>query len=603
MPIYTLEGPDGKKYRIEGPEGATAEQLAEVISGGKSNDKAARIKAQEKADRETYNPTSGMGGFEKFRAGVGKAMTDVARGAGQFVGAVDREDVARSRAEDAPLMETGAGMAGNIVGNIATLAPMAFVPGANTLAGSAAAGAVAGLVQPSVSTGETVTNTALGGVLAPAAILAGRGIQAAGAGLGAVRDTFTRGGQNRIAQDVLRASATNADDAIRNLQRARPLVPGSQPTAAQVARDPGLAQLERTMVNNPEMAAPLQRRFMEQQAARNQAIRSVAGSDDYYNGIREGRQIFANEDYANAMRQGIDPQMAEAMQPQLQSLMARPSIQQAQGVARQLAAESDQAIDDFGSIQGLDWLKKALDNQISRAQQPGSSIGNAELRALTQTKDDLMRTLEQIAPAYRQANDNYAAMSRQVNGMDVARDLLDRYVGPSGQYGNNAQEMGSAYQRALSTATDSVKRQTGFEQPLNRVMGTGDISALEGVAQDLARKQYSQQAGRAVGSPTAQNLVSQNLLRRFLGPTGLPEGLVDNTILNTLLRPVEFAGRLATPNIQNRMAEIMLDPEAAAQALTAARAFQAPAPNGNALLRMATQPALLSGAFATNRGE
>jgi hypothetical protein len=33
MPIYTLEGPDGKKYRIEGPAGATAEQLAGVIQG------------------------------------------------------------------------------------------------------------------------------------------------------------------------------------------------------------------------------------------------------------------------------------------------------------------------------------------------------------------------------------------------------------------------------------------------------------------------------------------------------------------------------------------------------------------------------------------
>lgn len=598
MPIYTLQGPDGKTYRIEGPEGASAEQLAAVIQGGGKEQRAA---AQREADRKLYDPTADMGTGQRLLAGVGKAFADVGRGAGQLVGLVDRADVAESRKRDAALMDTGAGLTGNILGNIAALAPTIFIPGANTLAGSAAIGAGAGLLQPSESTGETVRNVAVGGALAPAAIAAGRGVQAVGSGLGAVRDTFTRAGQNRIAQDVLRASVTNPDDAIRNLQSARALVPGSNPTAAQVARDPGLAQLERTMLNNPEMAAPLQRRLMEQQAARNQAIRNVAGTDEHFRGIQEARRIFANEDYAQALNQGIDPQMAEALAPQIQSLMSRPSIQEAQGVARRLAAESDQAINDFGSLQGLDWLKKALDNQISRASGPGSSIGRQELRALMQTRDDLMATLDELAPGYRAANDNYGAMSRQVNSMEVARDLLRRYEPVSAQYGNNTREMANAYQRALSDATDSVKRQTGMDLPLNRVMNQADIDALENVARDLARKQYAQEAGKAVGSNTAQNMISQNMLRRFLGPTGLPEGLVDSTILNTLLRPVEFAGRLAAPNIQNRLAEIALDPQAAAAALQAARTFQAPVANGNALLRFTTQPALLTGGFVANR--
>ncbi len=600
MPIYTLEGPDGKKYRIEGPEGATAEQLAAVIQGG-GKTREQRIAEQMEADRKTFDPTVGMSGTDRFLAGVGKAMTDVGRGVGQMVGLVDREDVAESRALDAALMNTGAGLAGNIVGNVASLAPAMFIPGANTIAGSAAIGAVAGLLQPSESTGETVRNVALGGSIAPAAIVAGRGIQAAGAGLGAIRDTFTRAGQDRIARDVLRASVTNADDAVRNLQGARPLVPGSQPTAAQVARDPGLAQLERTMLNNPEMAAPLQQRFMAQQAARNQAIRNVAGTDDYFNAIKEGRAVFAAEDYAKALKQGIDPEMAKALAPQLQSLMARPSIKEAQSVARRLAAESDQAIDNFGSIEGMDWLKKALDNQISRASQPGSAIGKQELRALMQTKDDLLSVMDDLAPGYREASENFAKMSRQVNSMEVARDLLKRYEPVSAQYGNNTREMANAYQRALSDATSSVKRQTGMDLPLDRVMNTADIETLENVARDLARKQFTQEAGKAVGSNTAQNMVSQNMLRRFLGPTGLPEGMVDNTFINTLLRPVEFAGRLATPNIQNRLTELMLDPEATAAAIQAARTFQAPAANGNTLLRLTTQPALLTGGFAANR--
>lgn len=631
MPTFEFTSPDGKKYSVQGPAGATQEQAFAILQQqlGGASEKQKRIDKQAAEDRELYNPTKGMSGTDKFLAGVGKAMTDVGRGVGQLANPVmdflsprrqtlsglitgdkpeshveqGRREIAESRARDAALLDTGAGLAGNIVGNVTTLAPAMFIPGVNTLAGSAAVGAGAGLLQTSESTGETLRNVAIGGIISPAAILAGRGIQAGAAGLGAVRDTFTRAGQNRIAQDVLRASATNADDAARNLRAAQPLVPGSTPTAAQVARDPGLAQLERTMLNNPEMAAPLQRRFLEQQAARNQAVRNVAGTDDYFNAIRDGRRIFGNEDYARAMQQGIDPQMAQAMQPQIQSLMARPSMQQAQNVARRLAAESDQAIDDFGSIQGMDWLKKALDNQISAASQPGNALGRADLRALMQTRDDLLSVLDEVAPAYREAGQNYAQMSRQVNSMEVARDLLRRYEPVSAQYGNNSREMANAYQRALSDATDSVKRQTGMNLPLDSVMNHGDITALENVARDLARKQYTQEAGKAVGSNTAQNMVSQNLLRRFMGPTGLPEGLVDNTVLQTLLRPVEFAGRLATPNIQNRMTELMLDPQATAAALQAARAYQAPAANGNALLRLATQPALLTGGFAANRPE
>lgn len=162
MPIYTLEGPDGKKYRIEGPEGATADQLAAVIQSGSSKEQ--RVAAQREADRKTYDPTNGMSGTEKFLAGVGKAAMDVARGAGQMVGLVDRADVAESRQRDAALMNTGAGAAGNFAGNVAVLAPTALIPGANTVTGAGVIGAVTGLLQPSTSTTETIANIGLGGV-------------------------------------------------------------------------------------------------------------------------------------------------------------------------------------------------------------------------------------------------------------------------------------------------------------------------------------------------------------------------------------------------------------------------------------------------------
>lgn len=116
----------------------------------------------QKPKMPTYDPTEGMSGSQKFFAGVGKAMTDAGRGVGQAFGLVSRDDIAEARRLDQALMNTGAGTAGNIVGNIATLAPTAFIPGVNTVRGAAALGAITGALQPSVSTEETIANTGFG---------------------------------------------------------------------------------------------------------------------------------------------------------------------------------------------------------------------------------------------------------------------------------------------------------------------------------------------------------------------------------------------------------------------------------------------------------
>lgn len=543
-------------------------QAARILAG-----EITRMRAAPKLAPLTADPTEGMSGPERFAAGAGKAVMDIGRGVGQMVGLVDRADVAEARKRDQALMATTGGTAGNIAGNALALLPTAFIPGAATLPGAAAIGAATGLAAPSTGTGETMQNTLLGGVAGPAAIGAGRGIAAAYQGGRALLQPFSQRGQQQIAADVLRVSATDPAAAAANLQTARPVLPGSQPTVAQVARDPGLAQLERTIAQNPEMAGPLQQRFAAQRGARIGTVRDVAGTDDYYDAIREGRRIFANEDYGRAIAQGADSEMAQAMQPQIESLLRRPSIQRAQATARDLAAENDVALTNFNSVEGLDWLKKALDNQISAASRPGSAIGDAELRALQQTKQDLMATLQQIAPAYRQANDAYAAMSRQVNAMDVARTLRTALQKPGSEYGvgGTGKEMGDAYRRELSNAVDSVRKSTGMDRPLSEVLPTRDIAQLEGVAYDLGRKEFAETAGAARGSPTAQNMVSQNLLRRLMGPTGLPQTWAENTMLNTLLRPVQWAGRLAEPRVQAALAEMMLDPQQAAAALAMQR--------------------------------
>jgi hypothetical protein len=118
-------------------------------------------------------------------------------------------------------------------------------------------------------------------------------------------------------------------------------------------------------------------------------------------------------------------------------------------------------------------------------------------------------------------------------------------------------------------------------------MPTDDIAALEGVAYDLGRKQFAETAGAARGSPTAQNLVSQNLLRRLIGPTGLPESWAENTMLNTIARPVQWVGKLGEPRIQNVLAELMTDPQRAAAAIEMTKALPL-----SSRIGMATEPLL-----------
>lgn len=76
-----------------------------------------------------------------------------------------RQKVAEQRKRDAPLMETGAGRAGELAFNVASVVPTLAVPGVNTVRGAAALGGAMGLLQPSESGKETLLNTGVGTAL------------------------------------------------------------------------------------------------------------------------------------------------------------------------------------------------------------------------------------------------------------------------------------------------------------------------------------------------------------------------------------------------------------------------------------------------------
>ena len=126
--------------------------------------------------------TDEMSGLQKFGAGYGKAGADLLRGSEQLVrGFADinplygamvpgndkrlqelEQEHALVKERDAPLMNTGAGVAGNILGNAVDTAPMMMIPGMQGYGGAAASGAAFGAMQPTAEGDSRAGNAALG---------------------------------------------------------------------------------------------------------------------------------------------------------------------------------------------------------------------------------------------------------------------------------------------------------------------------------------------------------------------------------------------------------------------------------------------------------
>lgn len=544
-----------------------------------------RKSAPQVIDNINLDPTAGMSGTEKFLAGVGKAMVDTGRGVGQMVGLVDRKDVAESRKRDAALMNTTEGSVGNVAGNVATLLPTAFIPGANTYTGAALLGAATGLLQPSTSTGETLSNVGMGAALSPAALAAGRAVGGLVQGGKALVEPFTKKGQDAIAGRTLQNFAgggANAAQASAAMSAARPMVPGVQPTIGATSQNAGIAQLERTLRNNPQLT---QNFFSRDQANRNallDSLRGIAGDAGEREFYAAQRAATAQQMYNDAFSNYSDANLTPWVKGQITQLLKRPSIDQASRTAQRWAIERGEQPAAAGSLRALHDVKMALDDMISDAVQKGAG---GEVAALKTTQSQLLNVMDKLSPDYAAARVTYQQMSQPINRMDVGQRLYDSLAPALSDFGQSSSLTPAKYASALRDANATAAKATGFPSAkMDSIMNPQDMATIQGVGEELARMSNAQNMGRAVGSNTGQNLVSQNFLRQLLGPTGLPESWAESTLLQSVMRPAQFAARLGEGRILNRLADAALDPKDAASLLIQVQQPSAMAAIGNRLM-------------------
>lgn len=319
MSKFRITAPDGRQFDITAPEGASQDEVlayaqaqwkpqpvAEPAPDPSAGGGSLQILNPFGKNLDTGIPTSQ--GVERFLAGAGKAFTDLGRGTGQIVGAVDQQGIAESKALDKPLMNTGAGFAGNVTGNVAALLPTAFIPGANTIPGAAAVGAASGLLAPqaegNVAVGKLV-DAGVGSILGAGGVAAGRALNAGwNAGKGVI-EPFTKGGQQNIVGRTLQRFATNPDAAATAANGFADAVPGYASTLAEATQDPGLATLQRAVMNT-DAAAQIGARDVANAGAVKSAVGAMAG-DDVARAAAVAARKQASQPLYNAVAKAAEP--------------------------------------------------------------------------------------------------------------------------------------------------------------------------------------------------------------------------------------------------------------------------------------------------------
>jgi len=464
-------------------------------------------------------------------AGAGTALSNLIEGVKQIANHGDKQRIQANRimAEEAPL--------GAIAGNLALFAPTAMIPGANTIAGGSAIGAVSGLLQPTTEGESRLQNTgigALGGAAVPAAIRLGK------IGKAALVDPFTEAGRTRIAGGVLNRAAADPAAVASRLPSVTAETPGVSLSVGQAADDAGLASLERTVrAINPQAFDALDK---SQRAALADQLRAIAGDPIKRQALVDARESAANSLYGRAMNSdamrrdlaqqqlasnaqvasgGIHqatPIAAESLAqdlatPGLRELSNRPMFQAAVNEAKTLAANKGVRLDDpLQSLQGLHYIKLALDDMMN----PGaaSALGRNASAAVMDMRSKLTDELAKISPAYGQARSVFADMSKPINQMDIGQNLLERFI-PAlyRDMPSPAQLNSAALAKAVTDQGDDIARTVSGMKgaTLEGTMSPEQMKAINGVLADTQMMKNAEMQGRGVGSDTVQKMAMSHL--------------------------------------------------------------------------------------------
>lgn len=371
----------------------------------------------------------------------------------------------------------------------------------------------------------------------------------ANAGKNMVAPLVSTGAQEKIAANVLAGNAQDRAGALRNLDDAQPIVPGSMPTAGPASQDVGLMALQKGLQGkNP---VPFGQRASEQNLARQQSLEDVAGSP-------------ADIAAAQSQRNAVTGPMREAALSKAGTADSAAVVNKIDTILASPVGKRDIP------TQALGWVKQKIDGETNPANlyavrqdigdamegklggdQSKFRLARGQLMDVRSTLDD---TIEAAAPGFKAYLQRYKDMSKPINQMEVMQEIQRR-----------SQLQGAADittgRQFLSPAKFTSQLTSALEKK-NVQLDPKQVETLKAIKADLDMgAAINSPLLKAPGSDTFQNLSLANAIGLKAAKGGLPPAM------QTLIRPLNWLYKLPDEKITEILTDAMLDPKIAAKLL------------------------------------
>jgi hypothetical protein len=372
-------------------------------------------------------------------------------------------------------------------------------------------------------------------------------------------------GRRRILQRTLDRFASDPQAVRAAAANPQVFVPGAMPTLAEATGDTGIAQLQRGAQTMPPVANALDDANSQRVGAYKRVLDDLAGNDGKRQMFDTAREVNAEQNYGKAYAEGF-PGMTPDLQTEFNGLLARPAVADAIPVAQRIAANKGIPIDDpSGSVAGMHYVKKALDNQIGGL----SAAGQSTMRdSVVDAQKAFIEALRKGSPKYGEAMAQYQADSVPLNQMAVGQALRDKMFPALGEFAPDLNRTRpEQFAKALRDSANTAKGATGLDSAtIENTLTPEQLTSAQNVARDAGRYTTAQEAGKIPGSPTAQYLGAQNILAQTLGPIG-GAGLVDTAAGRAAAGVLSMPFRATASHTEEMLARVLRDPAFAAEIL------------------------------------